>query len=275
MEIISTTKDKGAGHKNQQPLHLVALMALVSKHYSSHTGLNQALFKDDRGNVTVNDSKTSDRTFPFLDGLASICISKPHGQSVALAVQLCSKEHEIRLTMAHDGNFDKDIPQYLVKVWENLAALSHIHTRSTLSNRAGHGTKTLVPDSSHSQTVSERELKAIIFQDVYQWTMPRNQSLMHKFVPQLAQFLSKLRKYRGKGVHLQGLEKNLEEAFLFIYGVRRWFDKYTTDPDSMGEDFWYETYKVMDYIVENLKPVFADRVFCERLVEEIHCKRSR
>lgn len=76
----------------------------------------------------IDDSSSFERhTASLLDGLATICVHKPEGQVLALAMQLDNVGSRIRLTIAGNHNVPEKAVRNLESVWKILRDIS-IHS---------------------------------------------------------------------------------------------------------------------------------------------------
>ena len=64
----------------------------------------------------LEDYEGMKRTFPILDALANICLSKEKDQVVAIALELKMKERKICFTIAKNGPVTQSIHDYLPKL---------------------------------------------------------------------------------------------------------------------------------------------------------------
>ncbi|RPA94023.1 hypothetical protein L873DRAFT_1846811 [Choiromyces venosus 120613-1] len=101
------------------PHHLVALMNYVfrTKQDGSSRRFDPTSINPEYG--VTNKHKTNIRTFPILDAIASISVFKDKSQVVAVALQLNSKEREIRLTIAENQEVEPRVVHHLDSVWES------------------------------------------------------------------------------------------------------------------------------------------------------------
>ncbi|PUU80219.1 hypothetical protein B9Z19DRAFT_1123898 [Tuber borchii] len=97
-------------------LDLVALMSVAIGNKAHHTGRETQI---DLANVTggvLDYNEGKERKFPILDALASICVSKPKSQVVAIWLQLKLENSKLCLTIAEKSKVDPGLICYLQEV---------------------------------------------------------------------------------------------------------------------------------------------------------------
>ncbi|RPA93212.1 hypothetical protein L873DRAFT_1793772 [Choiromyces venosus 120613-1] len=141
------------------PHHLVALMnyAFKDKQDGSPRRLDPSRHTLKGG--IVDNHETNVRTFPILDALAHISVSRKESQVVAIGLQLNSRKKEIRLTVAENKKVTDGLVNHLTKVWRKLHALSCEYAR----NRSGRWDKSQ-PRSPEMPT--EELLRRRVFLDL-------------------------------------------------------------------------------------------------------------
>lgn len=75
----------------------------------------------------VHDRATNLRTFPVLDAVASLSVSAPESQVIAVALQMDNKNKEVRLTIAENGKVSQDVIDHITEVWAMMRTLSDIN----------------------------------------------------------------------------------------------------------------------------------------------------
>jgi len=103
---------------------MVALMHVaigVQYHYMNH---KTAIAYLDIVGGSLGPKEGKQRTFPVLDAPASICVSEPKGQVVAVAVQLQLKEKEICMTLAENREVKSEMVDHLTSICKKLKRLS-------------------------------------------------------------------------------------------------------------------------------------------------------
>lgn len=75
----------------------------------------------------VHDRATNLRTFPVLDAIASLSVSAPESQVIAVALQMDNENKEVRLTIAENGEVSQDVIDHITEVWAMMRTLSDIN----------------------------------------------------------------------------------------------------------------------------------------------------
>ena len=246
------------------PHHLVALMSHVfdgnpdgSSCHKDPTSLNP-------GYGITNRRETSVRTFPVLDAIASICVFKKKSQVAAVALQLNSKEQQIRLTIAENQEVEDCVDDHLKNVWRNLQALSNELAAERGSGKHEEGSPNIPKDVA-------RALRVKIFSEIYQFSLQKEMRRVGRSWGGLLNFVRKLYDRRGKP--LQGVELNL---FYFVAGLDsalRLIRKLERHPEQgLTDGEWAEVYDDSIFAHARARLVLADRnqFGCEILARELN-----
>ncbi|KAG0133377.1 hypothetical protein HOY82DRAFT_640979 [Tuber indicum] len=252
------------------PHQLAALMS-VTMPYDRNAPLPRTdIHEQNVMNRIIHDPYADYPIVPELDALAGISISKPDlHQAVALAVQLCPREKEIRLTVAWSGEIDDKIPEYLSSVWAKLAMISQICATQRAPKTVHPAQGTLPISSETDSTITEYGCRVAMFREVYRFGLAKHISSMKKYSTGLGSFVQHLRKRRGWRVELQGLENKIHNCYAATLGAIIWFETCAHSQIPIMDHEWDYAYSVMNLLIENCLPVLADDVTCENLVREL------
>lgn len=144
-----------------------------------------------------------------LDALASICVSKPGSQVVAIALQVSSQEHTINLTIAENGYVSSKLEAHLWSVWRKLQDLSHMY-------EAGR-------EEGSSKEATQRvtfPLRVAIFSEIYHYSIEKQMKRVHKWWHGLMVLFTRLIKFR-KGEPPEGIEEDLCEVICVLNSIFR------------------------------------------------------
>jgi len=186
MHVAIGTGDLHASHQNSIPLH----------------HLSGGILDSEEGN---------ERTLPILDALASICISEPIRQVVAVGLQWDQHESRICLTIAENGPVKRDLVSYLTKVWDTLRKLS---IQFSSARCLPYKTTPPIPQRKVSPMMPAgvgRDIRISLFRHIYLYTRAKNQQRVAKWLPGLEEFMKVFYKLRGRV--LIGFDHDLHVAF--------------------------------------------------------------
>ncbi|RPA94777.1 hypothetical protein L873DRAFT_1846363, partial [Choiromyces venosus 120613-1] len=243
------------------PHHLVALMHETIGHHHHNVSRHEDVVEKVVGGI-IDDSNTNRRTFPVLDALASISVSEPRHQVVALALQLRSQERRIRLTIAENDDVKDSLVPYLTRVWGKLRALSKEYARQRAAGEDPQRWNGFRGDSPSMPPDVGLSLRVDIFREIFQYTMQKNQRRGGKWRHRFAALVRQLHKVRGGNLH--GLEKKLESAFL---GLDHAY--YLLSKQSLTEEDWLHIMTIMSVAADRAKLVTEDNWTCEMLANEL------
>ncbi|RPA96385.1 hypothetical protein L873DRAFT_1239130 [Choiromyces venosus 120613-1] len=246
------------------PHHLVALMSYVfrgkqdgSSRFLDPTSVNPEY------NVT-NKRETSIRTFPVLDAIASISVFEERSQVVAVALQLNSKERQIRLTIAENREVEPSVVDHLYSVWGKLQALSNEFAAKGGSDTNGEGSPDIPGDVA-------LPLRVNIFREIYQFSLEKQMKRVTKWWSRLLDFVKELAKRRGED--LQGVESNLYYVVAGLHSVLQLVRRLHRNPTrGLTDDEWEVVHDHSMWANENVGLVLADRKHfgCEILAQELN-----
>ncbi|RPB04056.1 hypothetical protein L873DRAFT_48125 [Choiromyces venosus 120613-1] len=201
-------------------------------------------------------------TFPVLDALASISVSEPRHQVVALALQLRSQERRIRLTIAENDDVKDSLVPYLTSVWGKLRALSDEYAGQRAAGEDPQRLDGFRGDSRSIPPDVGLSIRVDIFREIYQYTMQKNQRRVGKWRHPFSTLIRQLHKVRGGNLH--GLEKELESAF---FGLDHAY--YLLSKQSLTEEDWRHIMIIMRVAADRAKLVTEDNWTCEILANQL------
>lgn len=214
-------------------------------------------------NGIIDDRKTSPRTFPILDAIASICVSEGRPQVVAVALQMNPRDRELRLTIAGNRTVEEQTVQYLRRVWELLRTLSHQYAgyrHDEVDAWVRDNYREDSPDTPVTEAITATKIDILAL--VYPFTLRKNIKRIEKCWPKLFAFTKRFRAARrGKK------QDEYEEAFLktifFMRGVVAQLRKEFKTPGSITWDSWAQIELAMDGAVMGAKVVLDHHYKCE------------
>jgi len=246
------------------PHHLVALMNYTfgDKQDGSPRCLGPSLHTL-KGSI-VDNPETNVHTFPILDALAHISVSRTAGQEVAIGLQLNSRRQEIRLTVAENTNVTDGLVDHLTLVWRKLRSLSAQYQR----NRGRRWDK---PRSSEMPKMVDHSLKIEIFRDIYRYCVEKQMKRIDKWSDGLGRFVKALLKWRLP-LDVQGFELSLYNAVFALSMAVRVVSKLRDNPKGqLTESEWELVYSQSILANQHVRIVLADRkgFGCEILAGEL------
>ena len=180
---------------NPLKLHdLVALMSVAIEMKAHHTSReNQIPLSNITGGILEYD-EGKERTFPILDALASICISDPRAQVVAIGIQFRLKDSKLCLTIAKNEMVKQSLVDYLHEVWRILRAMSGIFRVDRSSTGVqGQMVKYRRLSPKMPDCVAS-DMQVRLFQHIYLYTRSKNQARVDKWWKPLSEFMERLHK---------------------------------------------------------------------------------
>ncbi|RPA93218.1 hypothetical protein L873DRAFT_1793776 [Choiromyces venosus 120613-1] len=231
------------------PHHLVALMSYIfrTKQDGSSRRFDPTSINPEYG--VTNKHETNIGTFPILDAIASISVFKDKSQVVAVALQLDSKEREIRLTIAENQEVEPRVVHHLGSVWGKLQALSNEFAAKGGSDK----------NEERSPDLPEYVALPLRMQRVEKWW-----SRLINFVKELA---------KRRGVALQGVESDLFDVVTGLYTVIQLLSRLHCDPKrGLTDAEWKVVYNGSMWVSKKAGIVLADRQHfgCEILAQELN-----
>ena len=245
---------------------LVALMSVAIGSQAHHTPRQNTI---PLGNVTggiLDYDEGKERTFPILDALASICVSDPEKQVVALGLQLKLKESKLCITVAENDKVKAGLVDYLRQVWGILRAMS-------LKFRANRSTQGKTAEWLQYRRVSPNipddvawDTRIRLFRQVYLYTRAKNQYRVKKWWDPLAEFMERF--YESRGTELSGSASDVDFAFRALRGAYKDMDSKLNIPQN--DQFWELFYALFEEATCAISRIAENnRFFCTALVSEV------
>ena len=179
------------------PHTMVALMAKVVSANHDHVERYRKLKGSAIIGGMLEDDEGIKRTFPILDALANICVSKEKHQVVAVAFQLMIEERKIRLMIAENGPVTESIDDYLHRIWKHLQELgSEFSARREQDNKDENWVDYKGPSPGMPVGVGTNT-RLTIFRRIYEYTQDKTRNRKERSWPGLVNFMSKLKLARG------------------------------------------------------------------------------
>jgi len=241
-------------------------MAIGVEHHHANRVTNIAHSKIIGG--IVSSPEANERTFPVLDALANICISKPQGQVVAVALQLQSQQKLIRLSISENHAVPDDMVQHLTNVWKMLKRLSSQFAAQRIqpTESTANSQNQVLDVSPRMPSHIGRDLRIKIFQKIYCYTREKNRHRWDKWWPVLESFMARFYKKKANKNNFQGLEVNLDLAFkalkcAIVYDRR--------PPKEQDTVYWKELYSFIEFATSHVQTMTGnENYWCNRLAVE-------
>jgi len=180
----------------------------------------------------TEDRATSIRTFPILDAIASLSVSKGAHEVYAVALQLDSVNEKIRLTIAGNQGVPDYLKAHIASVWGKLQELSSQYAE----NRG------LDPNIERSPRIPKGvalPLRVALFRDICQFSLGKLVARGEKWRTGLSHFMRQLGKRRRAG--LQGFELNLFHSTVGLLQLQKALRELYLDSDKkLTDDQWVE-----------------------------------
>jgi len=246
------------------PHHLVALMnyAFGNKEDGSLRYLDPSLHN--RKGSIVDNPETTVHTFPVLDALAHITVSRKAGQEVGIGVQLNSQRQEIRLTVAENTNVMDGVVDHRTLVWRKLRSLSVQYQR----NRGRTWDK---PRLSEMPKMVDHSFKREIFRNIYRYSVENQMKRLDNWSDRLGGFGKALLKWRLP-LDVPGFELSLyNTVFTLSMPVRVVSKLCDIHKGPLTESEWELVYSQSILTNQHVRIVLADRkgFGCEILAREL------
>jgi len=248
------------------PHHLVALMShsFADTQAGSSRRLDTSSHSFEHG--IVDNQATNIRTFPILDAIANISVSRERHQVIAVALQLDPRKEEICLTIAENQSVAKTLLAHLRNVWRNLQTLSNEYAKHRDRGSDKPSYQLHSPDMPMHVA---RPLKIQIFRDIYLFALDKQMKRVIKWFQKLGNFMKALVRRRGL---LQGFELNLFNAMVALLAALELVYKLDNNPQSqLEEEEWAMLYLQSMKANEDVRVVLAarDGTGCEDLTAEL------
>lgn len=217
---------------------------------------------------TTDDYGTSVRTFPVLDAIAGISVSKVESQIVAVALKFNSQTQEIHLTVAASNASKIDgekLVSYITSIWRKLQVLSDAYAeqRGEELNLSGRKSPEIPGDVA-------LPLRIKIFREVNEFCLKKEMKRKKKWLGRLNSFVRQLAERRGDADLLEGSEVNLYHAVVGLFEALRLLMKFEDNPGTeLTDREWEEIYMQSMWVTENASLVLADGKRCEILAQKI------
>ena len=249
--------------------HLVALMChvLENSRDGSPRRLDPSLHDFKHG--IVENNETNIRTFPILDAIANIAVSRERSQVVAVALQVDHHNEAICLSIAENQSVTADLPNHLENVWEYIRMLSDEYAEQ----RGGE------PDEDELQSPDiplgvALGMKIDIFRIIYEYSLAKQMKRITKWLHSLGHFMKAFVDHR-RYHNLNGFGLNLFDGVLALLTALNLVSGLHDDPPNhLTEAEWTRVYTQSMRANEKIRDVLADgnETSCEALVEELRGK---
>jgi len=246
---------------------LVALMHVAIGDEAHHTNRqNEIPLGNVQGGILDTDEGNK-RTFPILDALASICVSEPVGQVVAIGLQWKPQDSKICLTIAENRKVQKTIIPYLTKVWGMLRELSTTFAKERFDRYPPgerlHQQRRVSP--LMPQGVG-RDVRIALFRSIYIYTLKKNQHRVDKWFPRLEAFMQRF--YRSRDGQLSRYERDLDLAFHTLKAAFR--DYHTKPSDKQDAKYWRSLHALFEVATARVTQLTRQHIsFCDIIVAQV------
>ncbi|PUU81811.1 hypothetical protein B9Z19DRAFT_1062375 [Tuber borchii] len=252
--------------------HLVALMSVAIGDKAHHTHRQNPIPLTDITGGILDYDEGKKRTFPILDALASICVSNPEKQVVALGLQLKLSEGKLCLTIAQNEQVKSGLVNYLQQVWSMLQGMSvkFKAKRSALGQTAESEQYRRVSPNIPDDVAWDSRIR--LFRCIYLYTRDKNQKRVKKPLDTLAEFMERF--YKSQGTQHTGSRADLDFAFRALRGAYKNFDSKVTVPQD--DRFWESLYALLEEATCAVTRIIQNHpVFCSVLVNEVALDNER
>jgi len=246
---------------------LVALMHVATGTGPHHTlPRNQIELAKVQGGI-LDDDEGNQRTFPILDALASISVSKPIGQVVAIGLQWKQEACKVCLTIAENGKVEKSLTGYIAHVWDLLRALSiRYSVQRTITSIPAQRVQQHRRISPIIPEGVGRDLRIALFRHIYTYTREKNRQRIMKCLPALEAFMKRF--YETRETELIGFERDLDLAFRTL---QCGFRDYDIKPREQQDDkYWEELHAFWEIGTGRVMRITKkDISFCDDIVAQV------
>jgi len=245
---------------------LITLMNVAIGMQHHHTNRRSEIRLSDIVGINVDYNQGNKSTFPILDSLANICISKPKGQVVAIALQLQLKAGRIRLTIAENGFVEDGLVAYLILIWSMLKTLASQFATERARDSKETKLKERIEVSPPVPPDVGRQLRIKIFRNIYCYTQDKNQHRIAKYWDALRAFMRRF--YEKHPGELHGFELDLATAFEALdYAFHHYDCKTIQEKDPSYWEHLFSCLEVATYHVNRIAGKESN-YWCNRLVAE-------
>jgi len=246
--------------------HLLGLMHVAIGDEAHHTRReNQIPLSNVRwGMLDYDEGKA--RTFTILDALASLCISEPDKQVVAIGLQLQLREGKICFTIAQNQEVKKGLVPYFRQVWDMMKELSlkfiadrlhGVESRPQLQYRR---VSPMMPEGIG------RDIRIQLFRHIFIYTRAKDKCRVDKHWIHLKKFMERF--YKSRSEELSGYECILDRAFRAL--MEAFQASACKTPDQKDDEYWeaqYSFFEVATCAITRL--AHHNPEFCETLVSQV------
>jgi len=249
-----------------QALHnMIALMNVTIGMQHHHTDRMATIPICDIVGGIVSEGEANERTFPVLDALANICVFKPKGQVVAVALQINLEVKRTCLTLAENETVEDKSVVYLAKIWRMLKTLASKYAEGREGTGDPHRWKDFLDVSPQMPRGIGRDLRISIFRQIYSYTREKNQLRIKKHWPPLCDFMEKFFKTRPGQ-----LEENELDLMTAFQALKFAIEDYDCMPVNQQDKRYWETLsaclEVASYRVKKIAG--QNNYWCDNLAVE-------
>ena len=246
---------------------LVALMHVATGTSPHHTlRQNEIELANVQGGM-LDDHEGNQRTFLILDALASISVSKPIGQVVAIGLQWKQDESKICLTVAENGPVMESLTPYLATVWDLLRALSiRYSVQRTITSKPEQRIQQHRRISPIIPQGVGRDLRIALFRHIYIYTREKNRQRVMKWLPSLEVFMKRF--YATRKTELIGLERDLDLAYYALQCALRDYEGRSVK--QQDEKYWEEMHAFFEVAMARVIAITKQDIpFCDDIVSQV------
>jgi len=216
------------------------------------------------GLLEADDEK--ERTFPILDALASICVSEPEKQVVAIGLQLNLSDGKVCLTVAENGNVKKGLLAYLRQAWELMRQLSMEFKEDRVQRYSPREHMQYRKVSPRMPEGVGQDIRISLFRHIYLYTKRKNDLRVSKWLGPLEKFMQRFYKYQNAQTEgLEGYNQNLDAAFRALRGAYK--DLGSKPRSAQTSHHWKALYALLEvatFYIQRLTQ--TNRWICDSIV---------
>lgn len=206
-------------------------------------------------------------TFPVLDAIASICVSHPESQAVAVALQIDSESREIRLTIAEsglDGKVSQNI-DHITNIWALLRDISDLNTKLRL--------KSYPSPSAPIPTPLNGSHRLKIMSLIYCYSIKKVMKRFTKWWQGLKLFADEFKRVLNDLPGTPDVKKHFMDMFLSINYAYDTLQRVSAGI-RIPEDEWVILAIMMDGAVSDMGVIFKAGLICEVWAKKMGIFRS-
>jgi len=249
------------------PHTMVALMAGVAGANHDHIDRYTNITGGEIINGMLDDEEGMRRTFPVLDAFASLSVSEPEHQVVAIALKLKQAEKKICFTIAENGEVKKSLTDYLLRIWELLQQLGMEFAAKREQGENPQQWKNYKGNSPGMPAGVGTDHRLAIFTRIYDYTKKKNRFRMEKWWPRLVEFMNRFERVSGKD--FMGDEEELITAFQALHCA---YNVYDAKEGIRYKDVehWKALYALLECATQRIRRLTDDsNNFCEDIASAI------